>query len=187
METIALPERGKFAVFNRTHYENVLISKVNPEILCNEQLPSLELSQKIPKEFWENRYESINNFKKHLHRNGTIIFKFYLHLSKDEQRSRLLRRLEKEKHNWKFSPGDLKERKKWKHYEAAYQDIIQHCTTDYAPWYIIPADDKKVCRYLVAQTILETLKAYKDIKFPDLDEEIKKNITCYKKELATEV
>ena len=183
---IALPERGKFAVFNRTHYENVLISKVNTDILANEHLPSLVLDKKIPKEFWKDRYESINNFEKHLHKNGTIILKFYLHLSKEEQRARLLRRLEKEKHNWKFSPTDLKERKKWKLYSAAYQDIIQNCSTDYAPWYIIPADDKKVCRYLVAQTILDVLDKYKDLQFPTLDEEIKQNINYYKKQLEEE-
>jgi len=180
---IALPERGKFAVFNRTHYENVLISKVNPEIIQNENIPSLQLDKKIPKDFWKDRYESINNFEKHISKNGTIIFKFFLHLSKDEQRARLLRRLDKEKHNWKFSPGDLKERKKWKLYEAAYQDIIRNCSTDYAPWYIIPADDKKVSRYLVAKTILDVLSTYTDIKYPSLDEAIQKDLKYYKKEL----
>lgn len=183
---LALPEKGKFAVFNRTHYENVLVTRVHPEYILNEKLPGIEEVKDIPKDFWKKRMEQIVNFEKHITENGIIVLKFFLHLSKEEQRQRLLRRLEKEKHNWKFSPGDLKERGFWHDYQRYYEEAINATSTEKAPWYVIPADDKNTCRLLLAKTILDVLSKYKDIKFPELDEEIKENISFYKKELGNE-
>ena len=181
---IALPARGKFGVFNRTHYENVLVSRVHPEYLLNENLPFIVELKDIPEDLWKQRYTQINNFEKHLTDNGTILFKFYLHLSKDEQKNRLLRRLEKEKHNWKFSPGDLAERKLWDKYMLAYQEAIQHTSKAKAPWFCIPADDKDIARYLVAKIIYDTLKKYTDIQYPELDDAIQDDIKKYKNHLS---
>mgnify|MGYP006186382435 CR=1 FL=1 len=123
---LALPEKGKYAIFNRTHYENILVTRVHPEFILNENLPGIEKVEDIPEDFWKDRIEQINNFEKHITQNGTIVLKFYLHLSKEEQRQRLLRRLEKEKHNWKFSVSDLKERGHWEEYQQYYEEAIKN-------------------------------------------------------------
>lgn len=183
---LALPEKGKFSVFNRTHYENVLITRVHPEYILNERIPDVNSVEDINEEFWDNRFESINNFEKHIASNGVIVLKFYLHLSKDEQRRRLLRRLEKEKHNWKFSPADLAERELWDKYQVCYEDAINRTSKEHAPWYVVPADNKETCRYLVAKTILQELEKYDDIKEPELDKEIKDNIKFYHDKLSSE-
>ena len=183
---IALPARGKFGVFNRTHYENVLVTRVHPEYILNENIPDVDSVEDINEAFWEKRFEQINNFEKHIAENGTIIFKFFLHLSKDEQKHRLLRRLEKKSKNWKFSPGDLKERKLWDDYQKYYEEAINKTSKTHAPWFAIPADDKPTARYIVARTLLDTLKKYKDIKEPELDDEIKANLELYKQELENE-
>lgn len=184
---VALPERGKFAVFNRTHYENVLVTRVHPEYILNENLPKIKDIKDLKPSFWKNRFDQINNFEKHIAQNGIIIFKFYLNLSKEEQKERLLRRLEEEDHNWKFSPGDLAERKLWDKYMSCYEDAIKNTSTTYAPWHIIPADDKKVARYLVAKTILAELRKYKDISYPELPEDIENHIASYREELDKEI
>jgi len=183
---IALPDKGKFAVFNRTHYENVLITRVHPEFILNENLPGISTVEEIPENLWEQRYEQINNFEKHIAQNGTIVFKFFLHLSKEEQKQRLLRRLDKEKHNWKFAPGDLDERGYWDDYQKYYEEAINNTSKKHAPWYVIPADDKVTARYLVAQTIYDALKKYEDIKEPAVDEEVLENINLYKSKLKNE-
>ncbi|UUC47194.1 PPK2 family polyphosphate kinase [Flavobacterium cerinum] len=183
---LALPEKGKFSVFNRTHYENVLVTRVHPEYILNENLPGIEAVEDIPKDFWKKRYDQINNFEKHIVENGIIVLKFFLHLSKEEQRQRLLRRLEKEEHNWKFSPGDLKERARWELYQQYYEETINHTSKKQAPWYVIPADNKETCRYIVAKTILDEMEKYTDIKEPELDPEIKKNIVVYREQLQKE-
>jgi PPK2 family polyphosphate:nucleotide phosphotransferase len=183
---LALPEKGKFAVFNRTHYENVLVTRVNPQFILNENIPGIEKVEDITPEFWKHRIESINDFEKHIARNGIIIFKFFLHLSKEEQRHRLIRRLEKEKHNWKFSPADLKERELWDEYQHCYEEVINTTSHPHAPWYIVPADNKETARYIVAKTILEELSKYTDIKEPELDEKIKANIAYYREQLEKE-
>lgn len=180
---IALPEKGKFAIFNRTHYENVLVTRVHPEYILGENLPGINSVDDITPDFWKNRIEQINNFEKHISQNGTIIMKFYLHLSKEEQRERLLRRLEEEKHHWKFSPGDLKEREHWDEYQKYYEEAISKTSTDYAPWYVVPADDKEMARYIVAKIIWEEMQKYTDIKEPELDDKIKANFEMYKKAL----
>ncbi|MGI9545870.1 MAG: PPK2 family polyphosphate kinase [Flavobacteriaceae bacterium] len=183
---IALPAKGKFGVFNRTHYENVLVTKVHPSYILSENIPGIERVEDIDEEFWAKRYRQINDFKRHLAENGTIIYKFYLHMSKEEQRQRLLRRLRLQEKNWKFSAGDLKERKLWDQYMACYQEAIQKTTKPHAPWYIIPADDKRVARVIVASILLKTLKKYKDIKEPELEAEIRANIELYKEQLESE-
>lgn len=183
---IVLPEKGKFAVFNRTHYENVLVTRVHPEYILNENLPNITKVEDVTPQFWLKRYEQINNFEKHVSANGTIIFKFFLHMSKDEQRKRLLHRLENNEDNWKFSTGDLKERALWTDYMQCYEDAINNTSTDIAPWHIIPADDKEMCRYFVAKIIWETLQQYTDICEPELDDEVKANIKMYKEQLEKE-
>ncbi len=183
---IALPERGKFGVFNRTHYENVLVTRVHPEYILNENLPGIKKKEDINAGFWEQRFENIRQFEDHIADNGMIIFKFFLHLSKEEQRQRLLRRLDKPSKNWKFSPGDLKERKLWNEYQKCYQDAINETSTEKAPWFVIPADDKSTARYLVASILYEELNKYSDVKEPELDPEIKKNIADYREQLTKE-
>ena len=183
---IALPERGKFGIFNRTHYENVLVTRVHPKYILGENIPSVNSIDDINDDFWSKRFEQINNFEKHITDNGTIIFKFFLNLSKQEQKNRLLRRLNKLEKNWKFSPGDLKERKLWDKYFACYEDAINRTSKPHAPWYTIPADDKPTARYIVAKILLETLQTYKDIKEPELDDEVKANINLYKEQLENE-
>lgn len=180
---VALPEKGKFAIFNRSHYENVLISRVHPEFLLNENLPGITTVEEVPDDIWEQRYEQINNFEKHIAQNGCIVFKFFLHLGKDEQKQRLLRRLENEKHNWKFAPSDLEERQEWDKYTQYYEEAINKTSKPHAPWYVVPADDKATARYIVAKIILEELKKHTDIKEPEVDEEVLENINVYKKEL----
>lgn len=183
---IALPSRGKFGIFNRTHYENVLVTRVHPDYILGENIPSVRSIEDINDDFWNKRFEQINNFEKHIAENGTIIFKFFLHLSKDEQKNRLIRRLDKKEKNWKFSPGDLKERKLWDKYMFCYQDAINRTSKSHAPWYAIPADSKPIARYIVAKILFDTLKTYKDIKEPELDDEVKANIEMYKQELLNE-
>ena len=183
---IALPARGKFSVFNRTHYENVLVTKVHPEYILGENIPGVDSVADIDAAFWEKRYRQINDFEKHIAENGTLIFKFFLHLSKEEQRQRLLRRLELKEKNWKFSPGDLKERKLWDKYQVCYEEAINKTSKPYAPWYIIPADNKKAARLSVASILLEALKKYKDVQEPELEEKIKANLDSFKEELQKE-
>jgi len=183
---IALPEKGKFGAFNRTHYENVLVTRVHPEYLLKENLPGIENVEDVTNEFWENRFEQINNFEKQIAQNGTIVLKFYLHLSKNEQRKRLLHRLENNEDNWKFSIGDLKERELWDNYMQFYEEAINNTSKKHAPWFIVPADDKEMARYIVAKIIWEEMQKYTDIKEPELNEEVKKNIEIYKKELEKE-
>ena len=183
---IALPERGKFGVFNRTHYENVLVTRVHPGYILGENIPGVNSVEDINDAFWDKRFEQINNFEKHIADNGMIIFKFFLNLSKEEQKNRLLRRLDKPSKNWKFSPGDLKERKLWDDYQIYYEDAINRTSKNHAPWYSIPADSKPTARYIVAKILYDTLKTYSDIKEPELDDEVKANLQLYKDQLNSE-
>ena len=183
---LLLPEKGKFAVFNRTHYENVLVTRVHPEYILNENLPGIEKVEDITDEFWQNRFAQINSFEKHISQNGTIVLKFFFHLSKEEQRQRLLRRLEEEKHNWKFSVVDLEERKRWDDYMKYYEEAINNTSKEHAPWFVIPADDKEMARYIVAKIIWEEMQKYTSIKVPELDEKVKINVKIYKEELKKE-
>lgn len=182
---IALPEKGKVAIFNRTHYENVLVTRVHPEYILSENLPDVEKVEDITDKFWENRFKQINNFEKHLVQNGTIVLKFFFHMGKDEQRKRLLRRLEEPEHNWKFSPGDLKERERWDDYMNYYEDAINNTSKAHTPWFVVPADDKEMCRCIVAEILLSELEKYK-IEVPELEDKVKANIAGYRKQLENE-
>ena len=183
---LVLPQRGKFGVFNRTHYENVLVTRVHPEYILGENIPGIDTVDDVNETFWDKRFEQINNFEKHLADNGTIIFKFFLNLSKDEQKSRLLRRLDKPEKNWKFSPDDLKERKLWDKYQDCYQDAINRTSKPHAPWYTIPADDKPTARLLVAKILHDNLIKYTDITEPELNDKVKANLESYKAQLDNE-
>jgi PPK2 family polyphosphate:nucleotide phosphotransferase len=180
---LALPEKGKFAVFNRTHYENVLVTRVHPEYILGENIPGIDTVEDITPAFWENRFEQINNFEKHITQNGTVVLKFYFHMSKEEQRKRLLRRLENEEHHWKFSAGDLKERERWDDYMKYYEEAINKTSKPHAPWFIIPADDKEMARVIVAKIIWEEMQKLTDVKEPELDDKIKANFSVYKEQL----
>ncbi len=183
---IALPPKGKFGVFNRTHYENVLVTRVHPYYILGEHIPGIHSVDDIDEAFWEKRFRQINDFERHLAENGTIIFKFFLHLSKEEQRQRLLRRLDLQEKNWKFSAGDLKERALWDKYQWCYQEAINNTSKEYAPWYVIPADNKEAARVIVAEILLEELSKYTDVVEPELDEETRANIEEYKRQLKSE-
>lgn len=182
----ALPARGKFGIFNRTHYENVLVTRVHPEYLLSENMPGIQSVDDVDAAFWEKRFNEINNFEKHIADNGTIIFKFFLNLSKAEQKDRLIRRLDKPNKQWKFSSGDLKERALWDEYQKYYEEAINKTSKFHAPWYNIPADDKPTARYLVAKILYDTLKTYKDIKEPELPDSEKEKISYYKSQLENE-
>ncbi|MEE9349212.1 MAG: PPK2 family polyphosphate kinase [Flavobacteriaceae bacterium] len=183
---IVLPQRGKIAVFNRTHYENVLVTRVHPGYIFGENIPEVKEISNLDNAFYEKRMEHINNFESHIVANGTVILKFFLNLSKAEQKLRLLRRLDIPEKNWKFSSGDLKERKLWDNYMFCYEDLLNRTSKETAPWFIIPADDKPTARLLVASIILENLQKYTDIKYPKMDKKDKENIEFYKSELNNE-
>ena len=156
--TRCLPERGRIGIFNRSYYEEVLVVRVHPEILRGQGL-SEELRDE--KSIWEERYRSIRNLEEHLHRNGTRIVKFFLHLSKEEQRKRFIERIDEPDKNWKFSLADIHERKYWKHYMKAYEDCLGATSTHHAPWYVVPADDKENARLIVSQIVLDALNELK--------------------------
>lgn len=179
---IKLPEKGKITVFNRTHYENVLVTRVHPEYLNNERNPFINVDD-LSDEFWKDRMKRVVQMEKHLAENGTIIMKFFLHLSKEEQKARLLKRIDQPKHRWKFSPGDLAERSHWDKYQFCYQEVLENTNHKAAKWYIIPSDDKDVSRLIVAKIIYETLKKYTDIEYPQPEDAILKNIDSYKQQL----
>ena len=180
---IALPARGKFGVFNRTHYENVLVTRVHPEYILGEYLPDVHSLEDIDAAFWEQRFRQINDFERHLTETGTLVFKFFLHISKEEQRQRLLRRLRLPRKNWKFSPGDLDERELWDAYQSCYEDAIRRTTTDYAPWYVVPSDSKEGARVIVASILLQVMERYGDIREPELAPDVKANLEAYINEL----
>ena len=181
-----MPARGKFGIFNRTHYENVLVTRVHPDYLKYENMPDITSEADVTDAFWQRRFKEINNFEKHIADNGTIIFKFFLNLSKDEQKNRLLRRLNRPEKQWKFSKDDLKERKLWDKYQDCYEDALNNTSKTHAPWFNIPADDKPTARYIVAKILYDTLKQYDDIVEPILPQTEKENIDNYKYQLQNE-
>lgn len=161
-----LPERGMIEIFNRSHYENVLATKVNPQYLMAENIPGLDKPEKADKKFWNERYEQINNFEKHIYQNGTHILKFFLNLSKEEQKERLLARLNEPEKNWKFSSADLIARAQWDEYQSAYEEMMEKTSTEYAPWHVIPADKKFFARVAIGEIIVEKLKSL-DLRYPE--------------------
>ncbi|WP_194851321.1 PPK2 family polyphosphate kinase [Nonlabens antarcticus] len=183
---IALPSKGHFGIFNRTHYENVLVTRVHPEYLLKENLPGIREVEDIDDDFWQMRFKQINDFEETLVQNGTIIFKFFLNLSKKEQKNRLLRRLNLPEKNWKFSAGDLKERLLWDDYMKAYDDAIQNTCKKNAPWFVIPADDKPMARLIVANILLHHLEGLENIKFPHLDDDTAGRLEEFKAVLNNE-
>jgi PPK2 family polyphosphate:nucleotide phosphotransferase len=173
------PERGRIGIFNRSYYEEVLVVRVHPELLQNERLPGFLHPDK---KFWQHRFESINDLERHLVRSGTVILKFFLQLSKEEQRRRFLARLEDPAKNWKFSEADLHERLRWDDYQAAYEDMINHTSTKLAPWYIIPADHKWFEHLAVSEIIVETLKGL-NLHYPGITKEQRERLERAKKVL----
>jgi PPK2 family polyphosphate:nucleotide phosphotransferase len=178
--TRCLPERGHIGIFNRSYYEEVLIVRVHPEILRAQELPD-ELFD--DKKIWEHRFRSINDLEKHLHRNGTHVVKFFLHLSKEEQRKRFLARIDDPEKNWKFSRFDLAERNRWKDYVKAYEDCLGATSTDHAPWFVVPADDKENARLIISQIVLDALKSLK-MNYPDTSKARRKELQAIRKSLA---
>ncbi len=163
----ALPERGRIGIFNRSYYEETLVVRVHPEILQNQRLPDEE---KNKKKIWRRRFDDINNFEKYLSRNGIVVLKFFLNISKEEQKKRFLERINTPEKNWKFAAGDVKERGHWDEYMHAYEEVFNHTSTPWAPWYIIPADNKWFSRAAVADIIVSKLKSL-DLKYPTLSKE----------------
>ena len=182
----ALPERGKFGVFNRTHYENVLVTRVHPEYILGENIPEVDSLEDINDSFWARRFQQINDFERTISQNGTIIFKFFLNLSKEEQKHRQLRRLDNPKKNWKFSPGDLDERELWDKYQKCYEMAINNTNKPNAPWHIIPSDDKRTARVIVAEIMLQELQKFEDIKEPELNDFDKSKISEYRERLLND-
>lgn len=176
-----LPARGEIGVFNRSYYEEVLVVKVHPEIIERQRIPTVEKKKK----FWKDRYEDINAYERHLTQNGTIVLKFFLHISKEEQKERLLDRLKTEEKLWKFSVADLSERQYWDEYSAAYEDMLHATSTDWAPWYVIPADHKWVARTLVADIISTTIQSL-DLRYPRVSDEQRAALGDARKELEQE-
>lgn len=176
-----LPERGRIGIFNRSYYEEVLVVKVHPDLLEHQRLPP----GKRGKSFWEARYEDINTFERHLVRNGTVILKFFLHVSKKEQKQRFLERLERPEKNWKFSPDDLAERKCWDQYMEAYEEALNATSTDWAPWYVVPADHKWVTRTVVADILCSTLDSL-GLSYPEVTEEEQKALAAARDMLVKE-
>ena len=174
---LCLPERGRIGIFNRSYYEETLIVRVHPEILQTEALPEESLNQD---KIWEHRYESIRHLEKHLHRNGTRIVKFFLHLSKEEQRKRFLERIDDPHKNWKLSSDDIRERDLWKKYMMAYEECLNATSTEQSPWFAIPADDKHNARLLISQIVLNTLRSLK-LKPPEPTRERQKELKAIRK------
>jgi PPK2 family polyphosphate:nucleotide phosphotransferase len=178
---VRVPERGRIGIFNRSYYEEVLVVRVHPTLLRAEKLPD----ELITKHIWEERYQDINAFERYLTRNGIVVRKFFLHVSKEEQKKRFLERLENSKKNWKFSEADIKERSFWKDYQEAYEEMIQQTATKHAPWFVVPADNKWFTRLIVASAIIEALNEL-DLAFPDVDKGKKKELAEARESLLRE-
>jgi PPK2 family polyphosphate:nucleotide phosphotransferase len=178
---VRLPERGRIGVFNRSYYEEVLIVRVHPHILKKQKLPQAALTDEI----WKDRFRSINELERHLTRNGTVVRKFFLNVSKEEQRRRFLARLDAPEKSWKFSLADVEERKHWDRYLAAYEDMIQHTSSEAAPWYVVPADHKWFTRLVVADALVDTLESM-DISYPKVDEHKREDLAKARAALEAE-
>jgi PPK2 family polyphosphate:nucleotide phosphotransferase len=177
-----LPERGRIGIFNRSYYEEVLIVKVHPELVRAQRIPGADPEKR---QFWRQRYESINHLEEHLSRNGTVIVKFFLHLSKEEQRRRFLARINDPAKHWKFSAGDVAERAYWDEYMDAYQAMLTETTTEWAPWHVVPADHKWVTRAVVASILRRRIEAL-DLRYPEVTSEKREEIAAAKRQLEPE-
>jgi PPK2 family polyphosphate:nucleotide phosphotransferase len=177
---LCLPERGRIGIFNRSYYEEVLVVRVHPEILASQALPPELLNRR---KIWEWRYQSIRDFEAHLHRNGTRVIKFFLHISKEEQRRRLLERMNEPAKQWKVSAGDVRERSYWNGYMRAYRECIAATSTKQSPWYVVPADDKKNARLIIAQVVTHTLRSLK-LRPPQVTRQKQAEIALLRRKLA---
>lgn len=182
---LELPARGMIGIFNRSHYENVLVTKVHPEYILKENLPGINTLEDITDKFWDDRYDQIKRFEKNLYQNGTIILKFFLHLSQKEQRKRFIERIDDPKKNWKFSAADAKERQYWKDYQNVYQTAISKTSTEHAPWFIIPADTKWFTRLAIAEIMYLQFEAL-HLSYPKVSDEEKAKLEEVKQQLLSE-
>jgi len=180
-----LPERGRFGIFNRSYYEEVLVVKVHPEYLIRQQLPGIRSTSEVTPALWKDRYRQINDLERHLTDNGTIVIKFFLNVSKDEQKERFLDRINDPARNWKFSSADVQERQHWDEYMDAYSEMLTHTSTDYAPWYVIPADRKWFMRYAVSNILINRIRELK-VEYPVLPAEEKKKLAEAREMLLAE-
>src|ERR1700693_5538970 len=169
--TCSLPERGHIGIFNRSYYEEVLVVRVHPEILKSQKMPTSLVGKKI----WDERFEDIRSFERHMAQSGTVIRKFFLHLSKKEQKKRFLARLDEPEKNWKFSAADIHERKYWDEYQDAYEDMIRNTATEHAPWYVVPADNKWFSRLVISTVLVDTLESLK-LSFPKVADAKRKEL-----------
>jgi PPK2 family polyphosphate:nucleotide phosphotransferase len=183
--TLALPGRGEIAIHNRSHYENVLVTRVHPEFVLKENLPGINSVEDIDGKFWKKRFKQINRFERNVTQNGTVILKFFLHVSKKEQKKRLLSRIDDPSKNWKFELNDLKERQHWEDYQEAYEDAISATSQEYAPWFIIPADNKWYARLSIAAVIHKQLEKL-DLRYPIVSERQKEALIDARKELEND-
>jgi PPK2 family polyphosphate:nucleotide phosphotransferase len=181
----ALPERGQIGIFNRSHYENVLVTRVHPEFILNENLPDVNDLKDIDDKFWENRLKQINRFEKNLYENGTIILKFFLNISKKEQKKRFLQRIDDKKKNWKFTAADVRERQYWDDYQKAYEDALESTSKDYAPWFVIPSDEKWWGRLLIATIIYRQFDKM-NFSYPEASPEQLASLQKAKEQLLSE-
>jgi PPK2 family polyphosphate:nucleotide phosphotransferase len=179
--TLALPERGRIGIHNRSHYEEVIVTRVHPELLDRQQLPKSTRGPGL----WKRRFEEINNFERHLVDNGTLVLKIFLHVSKDEQRRRFLERIEEPEKFWKFQPADVAERAHWDDYMTAYEDVFRHTSTEWAPWYVIPADHKWFTRLAVAAILRDTLVDLK-LSYPKVPDDVRAQFKAAKRQLQRE-
>ena len=180
-----VPRKGEIGIFNRSYYEEVLVTRVHPELIIKQNLPGINDVKVIDDNFWQSRFKQINRFEKHLSENGVVILKFFLHVSKKKQKERFLERIDDEKKNWKFSMNDIHERIYWKDYQKAYEEAISNTSTGYAPWFIIPADHKWFMRTAVGDIVVSTLESL-DLKMPELDDEGKAELKIAKEMLLEE-
>lgn len=180
-----VPARGRIGIFNRSYYEDVLVTKVHPSLILNEALPGIQKESDIHKRFWKERYEDITHFENYLSRNGTTIIKFFLHLSKEEQNARFSERIDQQEKNWKFSANDMKERAFWDQYQGVFEDAIQNTSTKESPWYIVPADAKWFLHLAVSKIIIQRLDKL-NLAYPTVSKESLKVLDAAKKELQAE-
>ena len=176
----SMPQRGRIGIFNRSYYEEVLVTRVHPEYILGQRIPGIQTVQDIDEEFWQNRYRSINDMERHLHHNGTVILKFFLNVSKEEQKQRFLKRINRPDKNWKFTMSDVEERTHWDAYQQAFEQTLNHTSTEHAPWHIIPADHKWFMRAAVSEIIVDKLQSL-DLRFPQVSEQQQKNLRKAKK------
>ena len=179
------PERGRIGIFNRSHYEDVLVGRVHPEIFVGGQIPGIDKLDDVNEKFWEKRYNHINDFERYLTETGTVIIKFFLNVSKEEQKNRFLKRLNRKEKIWKFSSADLEERQYWDCYMDAYGKLLTKTSTDYAPWYVIPADHKWFMRYAVSNIICERLEELQ-MSYPQLSKEETEQLKIYREHIMKE-